>query len=441
MSSSSCYAIVAQYKGRAEKVRQMLSDADEYIEEREGGRLVIFQRNGIFQARVYRGERSYLYRSLKTRDIEQARKAATRLWHQFEFKSELGLPINTYSMSKVINEYVAMREKDHEQAKRSGRQLARREGTSEAMLRQIKRVVKFWHKHCGKTPVEKIDNGVLQNFIAWRKDYYHSMPAKEVPKNAKLNPTDKTLQWELTLGKAILKYAHERGYRGTKPLPTYTYQAEKKIVRPALTSGEYTTVRRGIGDWIREAPNEKWRQTRLLLRDYVRVLASSGMRVGEANSLKWRDVVEFKDENGQLNVMFNVAKGKTGSRPVIPSRECHRYIGELRERTPNAKPGELVFTMPSGQPVITLIDQFQNVLKRVGLLHNSNGERYTLYSLRHFYAVTQLRRGVPIYDIAKNMGTSVTMIEQYYGKQATSAVLATRLGQWKFDPHKLNKPS
>ena len=38
----------------------MLSEADDYIEE-------IFQRNGIFQARVYRGERSYLYRSLKTR--------------------------------------------------------------------------------------------------------------------------------------------------------------------------------------------------------------------------------------------------------------------------------------------------------------------------------------------------------------------------------------
>lgn len=417
----------------------MLSEADDYIEEREGGRLVIFQRNGIFQARVYRGERSYLYRSLKTRDLEQARKAATRLWHQFEFKSELGLPVNTYSMSKVINEYVAMREKDHEQAKRSDRQSARREGTSEAMLRQIKRVVKFWHKHCGKTPVEKIDNGVLQDFIAWRKDYYHSMPAQEVPKNARLNPTDKTLQWELTLGKAILKYAQGRGYRGTKPLPTYTHQAEKKIVRPAFTSAEYLAVRKGIGSWIKEAPNEKWRQTRLLLRDYVRVLASSGMRVGEANGLKWRDVVEFKDESGRLNVMFNVAKGKTGARPVIPSHACHRYIGELRERFPNAKPNDLVFTMPSGQPIKTLIDQFQNVLKRVGLLHNSNGERYTLYSLRHSYAVTQLRHGVPIYDIAKNMGTSVTIIEQYYGKSATSAALATRLGQWKFDPHKLSK--
>lgn len=418
----------------------MLSESETLVEEHEGGKLVIFERNGIFQARIYRGGRSYLYKSLKTRDLDQARKAAIKLWHETQFRVEQGLPVTTFTVSQVIKEYVALREKDHEQAKRSGRTLARREGTSEAMLRQIKRVVKFWHQYCGKMPVDKVDNGVLQNFIAWRKDYYHRMPPDAVPKNARLNPTDKTLQWELTLGKAILKYAQDRGYRGTKPLPTFTYQAEKKIVRPAFTSAEYLAVRKGIGTWIKEAPNEKWRQTRLLLRDYVRVLASSGMRVGEVNGLKWRDVVEFKDENGRLNVMFNVAKGKTGARPVIPSHSCHRYIAELRERQPNAKPNDLVFTMPSGQPVITLIDQFQNVLKRVGLLNNSNGERYTLYSLRHFYAVTQLRRGVPIYDIAKNMGTSVTMIEQYYGKQATSAALATRLGQWKFDPHKANKP-
>ena len=59
------------------------------------------------------------------------------------------------------------------------------------MLRQIQRVVKFWHAYCGKMAVEKVDNGVLQGFIAWRKDYYHRMPAAKVPKNARLNPADK----------------------------------------------------------------------------------------------------------------------------------------------------------------------------------------------------------------------------------------------------------
>jgi hypothetical protein len=57
----------------------MLSESDDDVEEREGGKLVIFKRNGIYQARVYRGGRSYLYRSLKTRELEKARKEATKL--------------------------------------------------------------------------------------------------------------------------------------------------------------------------------------------------------------------------------------------------------------------------------------------------------------------------------------------------------------------------
>jgi hypothetical protein len=69
-------------------------------------------------------------------------------------------------MSQVITEYVAMREKQHAQAKLSPRTLARRQGVSEHTLRQIKRVVKFWHQYCGKMPVEKVDNGVL-HVVAW----------------------------------------------------------------------------------------------------------------------------------------------------------------------------------------------------------------------------------------------------------------------------------
>jgi hypothetical protein len=51
-----------------------------------------------------------------------------------------------------------------------------------------------------------------------------------------------------------------------------------------------------------------------------------------------------------------------------------------------------------------------------------------VYSLRHFYAVSALRNGVGVFEVARNMGTSVQMIQEYYGKQATSAVFATRLG-------------
>ena len=84
--------------------------------------------------------------------------------------------------------------------------------------------------------------------------------------------------------------------------------------------------------------------------------------------------------------------------------------------------------MSDGSKVITLIDQFDSALKQGGIERNSFGEKYALYSLRHFYAVMALRNGIGVFEVARNMGTSVQMIQQYYGKQATSAVFATRLG-------------
>ena len=91
-------------------------------------------------------------------------------------------------------------------------------------------------------------------------------------------------------------------------------------------------------------------------------------------------------------------------------------------------PNKFLFVMPKGTRIISLIDQFNKALKEAGIERNGFGEKYTLYSLRHFYAVMALRNGIGVFEIARNMGTSVQMIQLYYGKQATAAVFATRLG-------------
>ena len=84
--------------------------------------------------------------------------------------------------------------------------------------------------------------------------------------------------------------------------------------------------------------------------------------------------------------------------------------------------------MGDGSRVITLIDQFDKVLAMAGITHNSHGDKFTLYSLRHFYAVSSLRRGIGVFDVARNMGTSVQVIQNYYGRHATPRKLATQLG-------------
>ena len=164
---------------------------NDYKEQLEDGKLLLFVRNAIFQARIYIGDGKYIHRSLKTSNKGEARKKALRLLHQTEYKLESGLPIKQLTMSQLIDEYVALRQKQYDQSLLSKLKItSSNEGVSIHMLRQIKRVVKFWREYCGNTALDKIDNSVLQGFISWRKDYYHRMPKDSIPRNAKLNPAD-----------------------------------------------------------------------------------------------------------------------------------------------------------------------------------------------------------------------------------------------------------
>ena len=84
---------------------------------------VVFKREGTYQARI-RVDSKYVYRSLT---------------HKFEFSAELGVPIQSKLFASVIDEYVTYRETENLQGR-----------TSDGMLRQIKRVVRFWRAYAGK---------------------------------------------------------------------------------------------------------------------------------------------------------------------------------------------------------------------------------------------------------------------------------------------------
>ena len=421
----------------------------EFEEKLLDGRVLLFSRNGIFQVRLYKGTRQYIYKSLKTRDLNKARDLAVRAHYELEFRKEEQLPLQIKRFSDVLYEYAKLRESQNARGTYKHSNKANQQQTSDYMLRQIVRVSKFWHEYCGKKPVDKIDNALLRDYVDWRRDYYHRIPVEQRPKNHSLNPADKTLEWETTFALTVLKFAQERGYRGNKPTPTFRHKAQRPKTRPAFTLKEYSVLYKGIRRWMHEEKdNAKWRYTRELLRDYVLVLANSGMRVGEANNLRIGDLERFTDERGRENYAFNV-NGKTGKRYVILRASARRYVERTLERNARwrdewaktaavgakqhsrktAQHDDWLFRMPDGNKIITLIDQFNEVLKRENITHNADDEKYTLYSLKHFYAVQMLRHGkVNVFDIARNMGTSVQIIESYYGKHATAQELATRLG-------------
>ncbi len=198
----------------------------------EDGRLTIFKRSGVFYARIRPSPVKYIWRSLKTSNEQTAIQFGRRLLFQIEQRVDQGLPPKSKLFAVVIDDYIRYRERDHQHGK-----------TSAGMLRQIIRVSKFWREYAGELTVEAIDDKVMREFIPWRRDYYANF--KKLPKNAKLHPTDKTLQWDMMLGKAVVRWAAEQGLRGRQTLPTVTFTPKKKRVRPAFELSEFRMLWRG----------------------------------------------------------------------------------------------------------------------------------------------------------------------------------------------------
>jgi hypothetical protein len=74
----------------------------EHKEELEDGKVLLYTRNGIFQARVYKGNRQYINRSLKTHKLDDARKLAVKFLHEIEFRQKEQLPLQQRSFGDVI---------------------------------------------------------------------------------------------------------------------------------------------------------------------------------------------------------------------------------------------------------------------------------------------------------------------------------------------------
>ena len=123
-----------------------------------------------------------------------------------------------------------------------------------------------------------------------------------------------------------------------------------------------------------------------------------------------------------------VVRGKTGERDAIVRSVAAKRLDKYLTKRRAEEPGGLLFAMPDGSQIISLIDQLNSALREAGIEEAASARNTRSYSLRHFYAVNALRNGVGVFEVARNMGTSVQIIQEYYGKQATSAVFATRLG-------------
>jgi integrase len=182
-------------------------------------------------------------------------------------------------------------------------------------------------------------------------------------------------------------------------------------------------------DYIKHGREGHERNMRLLLRDYVLILANTGIRQGtEIINLKWRDISLTKS-NGREYLTMRI-KGKTQQwRSIQVRHRVARYLERIKDRDEKLKKMSLRSLLAKGldKPVIDathnadLTTAFGRMFARMMaqadlLIDKHTGKKRTLYSLRHFYATHELTKGnVTAYQLAEHMGTSIGMLQAHYG--------------------------
>jgi len=240
-------------------------------------------------------------------------------------------------------------------------------------------------------------------------------------------PVASTVTTHISAFNRVFDCAVERGWIAAAQVPKMKNNGEKGVAREAFSLSEYKSLTSFMPKWAQKGHTAKTREMRELLRDYVLILVNTGMRHGtETKDMKWRDI-EWITKNKEQYLQITVT-GKVGKRQLIARHNTEDYLIRIQQRQSNIahlefdtllkrKLNEDVFKLRSGETTANLSQTFNNLMRDSGLDADRDvKQRRSLYSLRHTYAhLALLKERMDVYTLAKQMGTSVKMIEQHYG--------------------------
>jgi integrase len=226
----------------------------------------------------------------------------------------------------------------------------------------------------------------------------------------------------------VLDEAEQRGWITHAIRPKPINDGIKTQSRGSFSREEYKIIYEGLRTFHAATDNAVTAATREVLRNYILVLANTGMRHGtEALNLKWKNLLWIREENETYLGLF--VDGKTGQRPLIARdraiRPFERQLalnseleGQTLDTVIERKVDDYVFKTQLGQRAAraNLSRNFERFLKANDLLYGADGKKRTLYSWRHFYATLDLQRGVSTHALSRQMGNSTGVLDRFYSK-------------------------
>ena len=346
-----------------------------------------------------------IVKSTKTDDLEEARERALELYYDTQARIKNNLPAQTRKF-KHVAEYAIKRMQD-----------ALESGTGKQAYKDYVSALRLWLiPFFGDTDVDKIDYKGLVEFDAWR-----TQQNKKPFSQSGINNHNAALN-------RVLDEAELQSWLVKAMRPTLLNKGVKSESRGSFTDAEYKKIYTALRTWHKKTQNTKAAATREVLRNYVLFLANTGVRHGtEALGLRWRNI-EWQDKGDERFLMVNV-DGKTRKRSAVARDTVEGYLDRQRKLNPTlrdetfdeliaARRDEFVFTTRLGDVanIASLNRAFNALLGVMDLKTGADGKERTLYSLRHYYATRDLKRGITTHALSKQLGNSTAMIDKHYSK-------------------------
>lgn len=364
--------------------------------------LYIREKSAYWQARFTMPNGEYIRLSTGHYDLEEAKIQSVILFETLKVKVRLGTPLRIKTFGDVAR--LVLKEI----------RASKQQNKHKKIYRDYVFVIqKYLLPFFGKKEIIALTADDIHEFEAWRITVMGKIPKASTERN------------HSSAYNRIMNFARSMGYLPSdKPIPPMKVDGPKGQARPAFTQQEIDYLLEFMKTWEVEK-GVFYPDNRKLCRCYVEFLVYTGIRHGtEALPIRWKHFQwHYIKDKKYLRVWVS---GKTGPRFLIAKHAAIEMLTRLYQWQGlkyqtlddllNARLDRLVFMTPNKYQPRDFRTLFVCLMESSHLLKNEAGETRTLYSLRHTYATFALSEGLDIHTLARQMGTSIAMLEKHYSK-------------------------
>tara|TARA_R100000734_G_C3319258_1_gene114793 strand:+ start:3556 stop:4719 length:1164 start_codon:yes stop_codon:yes gene_type:complete len=350
------------------------------------GAITLHLRENSDKWQVYinlKGERP-IRQSTGTSNLDEAKQFASNLYDESRYKQKQGIAIRTYGFTAVADMYIKDLASNKDNSISAYRKHRTNTGHIERYLKPFfkdKSINEFQIKH-------------ITDYKRWRKTNY-----------LKTVPSDNTIRLELNALAQVFKTAVNNGMCLQAEVPSISAPTAKNR-RPDFQKQEIPIIKDKLQEYIDTAPDDRIRNRRIDLRDYVLLQLHIGCRNEELLNLGAKHLEKFIVSGQQCYIA--TIDGKTNQRRVFVDAFATDIINKRVQRHNDKLHNRL-------WQVVDFSNIFGNWIRWSGLEYNANNEKRTMYSLRHTYATQKIIDTKGDWGaVALQMGTSIEMLQKHY---------------------------